>query len=175
MHVELPILGLLHERPRHGYELKGSLEKMLGRMWKMSYGSLYPMLKKLEDRGLVSRSAQSREEGPDRVIYRITPGGEERLMQLLTETGTQAEIGFHNEFLLRVAFFHFLSRDQRLAVLNSYRDLTAAKFDQISAGYGKVIAGQNRYRREILAYIGEKLKNDLLWLERLIAGEREDL
>jgi DNA-binding PadR family transcriptional regulator len=56
--LELAILGLLKEQPLHGYELKKRLGDTLGFLWGVSYGSLYPALRRLEraganrDRGL---------------------------------------------------------------------------------------------------------------------------
>ena len=51
--LELAILGLLKELPLHGYELKKRLNDTLGHVWGVSYGSLYPALKRLEREGAV--------------------------------------------------------------------------------------------------------------------------
>src|SRR5436309_14118991 len=49
--VELPVLGLLKERPMHGYELRKQLGAMLGPFWQVSCGSLYPTLRRLAKAG----------------------------------------------------------------------------------------------------------------------------
>ena len=41
------MLGLLHETPMHGYELRKRLNAVLGMFRAFSYGSLYPCLKEL--------------------------------------------------------------------------------------------------------------------------------
>ena len=46
--LELAILGVLQEQPLHGYELKKRLSEMLGSFWGVSFGSLYPALRRLE-------------------------------------------------------------------------------------------------------------------------------
>ena len=46
--LELAVLGLLKEQPLHGYELKKRLGDTLGFLWGVSYGSLYPALRRLE-------------------------------------------------------------------------------------------------------------------------------
>ncbi len=46
--LELAILGLLKEQPLHGYELKKRLGETLGFLWGVSFGSLYPALRRLE-------------------------------------------------------------------------------------------------------------------------------
>ena len=45
--LELAVLGLLHETPMHGYELRKRLNALLGAFRAFSYGSLYPCLKEL--------------------------------------------------------------------------------------------------------------------------------
>ena len=49
--LELAILGLLDERPMHGYELRKRLSEMLGTVRTVSFGSLYPTLRRLQQQG----------------------------------------------------------------------------------------------------------------------------
>ena len=51
--LELAVLGLLQESPLHGYELRKRLNLLLGRTRLLSYGSLYPALKRMLRAGLV--------------------------------------------------------------------------------------------------------------------------
>ena len=51
--LELAVLGLLKEQPLHGYELKKRLGDTLGFLWGVSYGSLYPALRRLERNGAI--------------------------------------------------------------------------------------------------------------------------
>lgn len=53
--LELPVLGLLKERDMHGYELRKQLGAMLGPFWQVSWGSLYPTLRRLAKAGAVSK------------------------------------------------------------------------------------------------------------------------
>jgi DNA-binding PadR family transcriptional regulator len=47
------VLGLLAERPMHGYEMISELEQRTGGVWRPSPGSIYPTLQLLEDEGLI--------------------------------------------------------------------------------------------------------------------------
>jgi len=49
--LELAILGVLKEQPLHGYELKKRLADTLGPLSSVSFGSLYPALKRLQTAG----------------------------------------------------------------------------------------------------------------------------
>src|ERR1700712_5658469 len=50
---ERAVLGLLAEQPRHGYDLKKRLSETLGPLWGISFGSLYPALRRLERTGAI--------------------------------------------------------------------------------------------------------------------------
>ena len=75
--LDLAILGLLRDTPRHGYELKQQLAG-LG-FWKVSFGSLYPALRRLEKRELIE---PLRVTGR-RKAYQITPAGSAEFERLL--------------------------------------------------------------------------------------------
>src|SRR3954462_6026708 len=52
--LELAVLGLLHESPLHGYELRQRLKATLGTFRAFSYGSLYPSLRLMQDAGWIA-------------------------------------------------------------------------------------------------------------------------
>ena len=52
--LDFAILGLLHEAPMHGYELRKRLNTLLGMFRAFSYGSLYPCLRSLLEQGLIA-------------------------------------------------------------------------------------------------------------------------
>src|SRR5215467_10205232 len=55
--LELAVLGLLHETPLHGYELRKRLNALLGTFRAFGYGSLYPCLKDLLAQGLITEDS----------------------------------------------------------------------------------------------------------------------
>jgi len=90
--LEVAILGLLKERPMHGYELKKRLSYMLGHFWTVSYGSLYPALKRLEKSGSIERAYSVKEKTRNRNVFRITVRGETEFMRLLTEDTSDSSL-----------------------------------------------------------------------------------
>ena len=90
--LELAVLGLLHENPMHGYELRKQLNVMLGTFRAFSYGSLYPCLKDLLTRGLIAEETPDSPRplsGRSKIVYRLTAEGKERLQDLLSEAGPE--------------------------------------------------------------------------------------
>ncbi len=68
------VLELLAQRPRHGLEMVGEVERGSEGAWSPSAGTLYPMLQRMEDDGLItSRLVRSR--GAPRRVYRLTAKG----------------------------------------------------------------------------------------------------
>ena len=111
----------------HGYELRKQLGAMLGPFWQVSWGSLYPTLRRLARAGAVekdteatpARSRRSKTRGARtkgtgsltsgrrKTVYRITPRGEGMFAEMLEETAAvDAE-----RFTLNLAFFRYLQPD----------------------------------------------------------------
>src|SRR3970040_1003608 len=76
--AELAILGLVLEKPRHGYEIEQVIEARGMREWtEVGFSSIYYILKKLETERLCrSQTERQSGRGPARRVYQITPAGE---------------------------------------------------------------------------------------------------
>nr|MDQ3988348.1 PadR family transcriptional regulator [Actinomycetota bacterium] len=91
--LEFAVLGVLHEAPMHGYELRKRLTGLLGAFRAFSFGSLYPTLRRLQRAGLIVEE----DDGSDRSwgcrgrrVYQLTAEGKERFAELLADAGPQA-------------------------------------------------------------------------------------
>jgi PadR family transcriptional regulator PadR len=73
--VEPALLLLLHERPRHGYDLLENIPALIGDGAEVDLGNLYRLLRGLEAEGLVSSQWDVDARGPARRIYTLTPAG----------------------------------------------------------------------------------------------------
>jgi PadR family transcriptional regulator, regulatory protein AphA len=77
--IELSLLGLLGERPMHGYELYLEMrrESGLGLVWKIKQAHLYAVLSRLEGSGLIASELVASARGPERKVFRLTAAGKE--------------------------------------------------------------------------------------------------
>lgn len=78
MSVRFAILGLLAQKPRHGYELRAAFEAVVGgdANWEVKPAQIYTTLERLEEAGLVELSSDLGEgEEPSRRVYAITRTG----------------------------------------------------------------------------------------------------
>ena len=71
------VLGMLRGGPKTGYDIKSLVDRSTRFFWAISYGQVYPELKRLEAAGLAEGEADP-SDGRQRRVYTITPAGEER-------------------------------------------------------------------------------------------------
>jgi DNA-binding PadR family transcriptional regulator len=170
--LELAILGLLKERPMHGYELRKQLSQKLGLFWTVSFGSLYPTLKKLERRGVVEKVTPSSDERSRRKQeYRITAAGEDDFLALLGEFDATALE--EEKFPLRLAFFRYLKPEIRLRLLERRRSYLEDRLAQGERALQRALRVRaDTYTVALMRHGVNGFHNDIAWLDDLIATER---
>ena len=73
---------MLNEEPMHGYQLNEVLEeRKLVREGRFKTGSLYTILNRMEEKGILNSTQEESEEGRPRRVYSITPEGKAHLRQ----------------------------------------------------------------------------------------------
>jgi DNA-binding PadR family transcriptional regulator len=81
--LEHVVLGVLANGPRHAYSLKQRLGPGLAARHQINDGVLYPLLARLERRGLVTGSEEPGERGRARRVYAVTDAGRETFLAWL--------------------------------------------------------------------------------------------
>jgi DNA-binding PadR family transcriptional regulator len=166
--LELAILGLLKERSMHGYQLSKRLTDTLGGFWRVSYGSLYPSLKRLEKQGAVEQVFDVQEVGRRKNVYRITEKGETVFRELLEHAGSDAT-GEDNRFRVRLAFFKYLAPESRIRLLERRRAFLEQRLDTITAS---LATNLDTYTLSLMQHGRESTEQDIAWVNGLIAAER---
>jgi len=116
--LELSALGLLQREPLHGYKLKQQLELFMGSCITANYGAIYPLLKRLEEKGLVVVLAEETGEGGNgRKIYRITDKGRDRWREKMLEHPKESWVKSRSRFLIKFFFFGDLEPAERVKLL----------------------------------------------------------
>ena len=83
---ELLLLGLLRESPKHGYEIKKEIRKILSLFAGLDLKSIYYPLRILEKKGLIGAHSAKAGRRPERHVYYLTPKGSERFTELLSKS-----------------------------------------------------------------------------------------
>jgi DNA-binding PadR family transcriptional regulator len=102
MSVRFAILGLLTQRPRHGYELRAAFSVLVGgdKNWDVKPAQIYTTLNRLEDAGMVMQLAVEKDGGPSKTIYKITKEGEQSFHDWLAVGVTPQHQ--HDEFFIKL-------------------------------------------------------------------------
>ncbi len=165
--LELAVLGLLHESPLHGYELRKRLNLLLGWGRLLSYGSLYPALKRLLRAGWITEvTAPAAVSRRQRIVYQITPAGRQYFGEEITDDGPAA--WEDDSFNTRFAFFSRTDADVRLRVLEGRRSRLQERLDRARHAGG----GDDRYLSELRRHSIESVEREVKWLGDLINAER---
>jgi DNA-binding PadR family transcriptional regulator len=169
--LELAVLGLLKERAMHGYELRKQLAQRLGFFWTVSFGSLYPTLRKMEKRGALDKVRPTELGHRRRQVYRITSSGEREFLELLEEGTSSA--WEEEKFPLRLAFFRYLRPETRIRLLERRKDYLE---DKLAEGRRSLTRAERNhgdtYTVSLMRHGCEVTERDITWLDELIAAER---
>ena len=82
---DLVLLGLLKEGPKHGYEIKKTINQVLSTFTNIDSKSIYYPLRRLEEKGLVSKRLGRKGKRPEKFVYKITKDGEKTFEKLLND------------------------------------------------------------------------------------------
>lgn len=113
------ILGMLRKGPKSGYEIKAKADVSTRFFWAISYGQIYPELKRLEQAGLIEGEADPG-SGRQRRVFSIAPLGEEALHEWLTRPG-ELHSELRHEGVLRFFFADALDPEERVELLHAIR------------------------------------------------------
>jgi DNA-binding PadR family transcriptional regulator len=170
--LELAILGLLHEAPAHGYELRKQLGLRLGGFRMFSYGSLYPALRRLTRAGLIVEDVEQPTPRRSRRVYRITAEGKERFAELLRECTPQT--WDDESFGVHLAFFSRTPAEARMRILEGRRRAVEQRREGLRAALARAGEQIDRYTRELHQLGLDATEREVRWLNELIANERAE-
>ncbi len=116
MDVKTLCLGLLSTGKACGYELKKEFESTFKHFFPAGYGSIYPALADLADKGLIECEPVPQTGKPDRKVYAITKQGKREFARALSRAQPQHKL--RSEFLATIYFSEFMPREQLERVLH---------------------------------------------------------
>lgn len=176
---ELFVLGELMSGPQYGYRLHAIIQQILGPFHRLSWGTLYPLIRRLEQHGLISSVTEQRtdtleERGQPRKQYILTEAGRTRFLTLMLDPGANTP-DYPDLFAVKLTKLGLLTPPQRLVVLHQYRAYLQVLRDHYDRGRSRVvhnprISDQERpFILQLAAYHIHTLAAQLEWLERSIA------
>lgn len=121
MNLDSILLGMLAE-PASGYDLGREFEQSAALFWFAELSQIYPALRRLERRGLLSSEEVASTRGPPRRIYRRTAAGDDALEAALR---TEPRLGLQR--LPHVAQFYFMGELENPETASAFLDSLEAE------------------------------------------------
>lgn len=169
------ILSKLLHRPMHGYVIQTILNSAVGPFRKVSWGTLYPLMKKLEKAGLIVATDEAGDDPRGKRRYRTTEAGRARFFELMSRRG-EFDADTPDLFSLKVGCFGHLDPEGRLLVLKDFREYLGQVLAHCDAMAVRVesengIPAEER-RFALLALQRKRTVADaeLRWIDALLGG-----
>lgn len=172
---ELFVLGELMDQPLHGYLLHTILSRALGPLRQISWGSLYPLIKRLTQEGLITQLEEEQPEavGRKRKVYQISELGIARFFELMREP-LNYTADSQNLFRIKLSNFGHISLEMQLAILNEYKEYAEFMINHALMSKKQIVAEpeiSENERQYILLTNDHKLtlaEADLEWISQQI-------
>ena len=127
--LEFAILGFLLDRDMTGYDIKQMMVTRTSNFIDASFGSIYPMLKRLEKGGLIT-FAEIVAGNRLKKMYTITPQGREHFMEWLQTPCTFSP--FNLEFLAKLFFYKHLKKNDAILNIELFRGTVQDAMEKLS-------------------------------------------
>jgi DNA-binding PadR family transcriptional regulator len=177
--LDFAVLGVLSSGPLHGYELRKRLADVLGTFRALSYGSLYPCLRRLQAGGLieeVSLTPVSETSAPPlsgrraRIVYALTADGKEEFDRWANHPGPEA---WEDEgFAAHLAFFGRTESRVRLRILEGRRSRLEERLATLRESLSRSGRRLDEYTLRLQEHGLDGVEREVRWLTELIDEER---
>ena len=171
--VETIILAFFSRRPAYGYELKKTMDLILGRTGSLNNNALYPSLRSLEEAGLIRRTKSRADTASARIMYRLTDDGA-RALRSRVRGFDESEAAADDAFFFHFAFFDLLDASERRRVLDlrlAALEKHLARHEDLTRNYRSFL--DSPWLARILEYQQRRVSEEIEWVKGLIAESND--
>ena len=161
---EMALLGLLYDKPGHGYDLHRKVNADLGQVWHLSQSQAYSILKRIETQGDISAEEIPQEKLPSRQLLRMTAQGRKRFLEWLDTPSGGSTRAIRMEFLTRLYFINRYFPEKTARVFGQQRAEAEAHIARLEKTLKELPEAQI-YNLLSLKVRVEQLKTVLQWLD----------
>lgn len=176
MSVAYTILGVLMDKPAHGYSIRKQLEAVFSSDLGLNDGQLYPALAKLETLGWIEKEVVEQPRSPTKHLYRVTDEGRAAFAGWLEgkapeDSRERRSFYWRDEFLQRASFFAKLPARAAAAQIEGRLAQTEERAARLEERLSELAPGAtDPYRRMIVEYGVRLQRMRQQWLQELLAA-----
>lgn len=169
--IDLLLLGLLLDRPMHGYELYQQIQaEGIDAWFNVSMAGVYYSLGKLRDRGLVAESRQRGGRSTRKSIYHLTEEGRTAFFAAMEEQATSAERTYL-DYDVVIYLLNRLPVQRAIQLLGEYQALLAEEAQAVQASLAEERDnGQSPLKLAVLDHKRRYLEMEQAWLADVTRG-----
>ncbi|MGS2645975.1 helix-turn-helix transcriptional regulator [Streptosporangium sp. LJ11] len=168
----LAVLGLLMESPAHPHAMAATLrERGMDRVFKVTTGSLYDVVRALERAGWIETRETVRVGArPERTVYQHTALGRTEFVRWVDEL-IRVPADEYPKFLSAVSYLGALGPDGAVAALRERTGRVRASLEEVRQGHREVLEAGEVPRLFVVEaeYAVRMLQAELDWLEEITA------
>lgn len=162
MSTKHAILGLLNQRPMHGYEIKKEFEKSVSFIWSINIGQLYTLLKKMEKEKEIVKKEVSQKNKPDKLVYKITDKGKSNLRKWLSEPVVMRQT--KDEFYLKMMFLTEAKKEDAKKYIDEQMDIIKKQLNEFNKIKNTNENNRNKFISVLLEASIMHFQVDIQWL-----------
>lgn len=171
--IDLLLLGLLLDRPMHGYEIYQQIQaEGIGAWFNVSMAGVYYSLGKLRDQGLLVESRQRGGRSPRKSIYHLTEEGRSAFFAAMKTQAVSEEL-VYLDYDLVIYLLNKLPLQQATALLEQHQAHLSEQVRQVDAVLvAKRTSGDSPLTLAVLDHKRRYLEMEHAWLSDVIRGIR---
>ncbi len=175
MSLKYVILGLLRQRPHYGYEIKQQFDHSLGEIWPVSYGQLYPTLRRLSLSGHISMQTVPGKKAIDKNVYTLTEKGRADFEDWFDRRVKKTQISIKDEFTLFLFFTQDSDMGRLLPAVRKNHDVVSRQEAIFQSRLEALGESAPFFQRALLKKMIFHLEAERIWLEEIIMmSQRSD-
>lgn len=163
--LENIILGFLIISDMSGYDIKRFMEQSIAYFYDASFGSIYPMLKKLEETGMVT-AVETVDGGKYRKEYSITDRGKEAFFAWLNQPITLNRA--RHDHLVRIFFYRWLPPARAKELISGFIETIGREIRELEHLKEKIHGGAGVFELGTLDYGQQYYRFTLHWCEEFL-------
>jgi DNA-binding PadR family transcriptional regulator len=174
MPVRHTLLGLLAKEPRYGYELRASFMALAGgeQAWEVKPAQIYTTLNRMVESGLVARLLPDGADADEKVLFKLTPAGQEELDRWLGE-GSLSDPQ-QDAFFLKLMLSLELPAIDATRLIQTQRSALYQELHRVTAMRGTLDKKTELARILLMDKAIMHIEADLRWLD-MIEGRLEEV
>jgi DNA-binding PadR family transcriptional regulator len=139
----------------------------------VNYGAIYPLLKRLEERGEITTLAiDQTDAGPNRKTYCITAEGRQRWHQKMMEHPHESWVNSRSRFFIKFFFFGNLERVERIKLLEQRLHVCQLRLESLEL---EQLSVTDPYQQGLLEHCFGVHRAEMEWLREQLTKEQKEL